>query len=364
MLDKYKNIKDKVTNTINDSVENVNQMKEKYNDTKNRITDRISNVFKKKRFTDAELKAIDRERNCDSIRLGGISIICICFALGFFAIAAETALEIIGFLIAAAALAGIGIFILSKAKKQKKKWDTYESMINFHGNTSICYIAENLKLSYEQVIEDIQEMISKNFLIGPNAELAPYIDRESGFIVMTHYETGLPLEPPEVTIMKQEAARKAHEAAEKIKNQSDSIKILRRAITEIKDAEVQSALFDMASAVGKIEDRIKQNPALMELDSVEKYHRLHLPKALELVEKFRLRDGNEEVMHHIKEALPICAEAFNNIAEKLYQTEYEEIIIDIDVMKAQFERDGLLNSDFDLDSNFDLNSDIINDSVK
>ena len=53
-------------------------------------------------------------------------------------------------------------------------------------------------------------------------------------------------------------------------------------------------------------------------------------------------------MEKIKETLGICADAFENIEESIYERESEDTIADVEVIKAMLAREGFLDSDFDI----------------
>lgn len=103
--------------------------------------------------------------------------------------------SVTGWMLGAMVLVSSGAVCLLIAVNRQKKWDMYESLIRYDGNTYIPYIVRETGIPEDKVIDDINEMISKNFLIGPGADRDPYIDRESGYIAMVDYETGLMLEP-------------------------------------------------------------------------------------------------------------------------------------------------------------------------
>ena len=54
-------------------------------------------------------------------------------------------------------------------------------------------------------------------------------------------------------------------------------------------------------------------------------------------------------MLEIKGILHTCSVAYESIVEKLYKREDEDTLIDIEVLKQTFEREGLLGSDFDFE---------------
>ena len=192
-----------------------------------------------------------------------------------------------------------------------------------------------------KVINDLQEMIDKKFLIGPKENLGAYIDKGNGLLVLTDYMTGQPIEPLDEAI-------KRKKARDKIKTESESIKVIRKAVLDVNDEEVRDYLFELSGSIGKIEKKLRENPDLAKMEIVRKFKETYLPRTLELVEKYRKGDGSEETQAKIKETLAICAEAFDNIEESIYERESEDTLADIEVIKAMLAREGFLDSDFDI----------------
>ena len=104
----------------------------------------------------------------------------------------------------------------------------------------------------------------------------------------------------------------------------------------------------MSGSIGKIEKKLKEKPELKRMEIVRKFNDTYLPRTLELIEKYRKNDGSPEAMEKIKETLGICAEAFENIEESIYERESEDTIADVEVIKAMLAREGFLDSDFDI----------------
>ena len=145
-----------------------------------------------------------------------------------------------------------------------------------------------------------------------------------------------------------EEAIKRKKTQAKIKSESESIKAIRQAVLEVKDEEVRDILFELSGSIGKIEKKLKDKPEFAKMDNVRRFNETYLPRTIELIEKYRTGDGSPETMEKIKETLKICAEAFENIEENIYERESEDTLADIEVIKAMLAREGFLDSDFDI----------------
>ena len=294
-----------------------------------------------KRLTQDELRSIRNARNCLGLKFGKYASCAAAIFTGIMAIGSTSAMDAVIYGIIVALLAAQAIVLHNVQKNRQTKWGKYEALINWQGNTSLEYISENTGYPMEKVIRDLQEMIDKKFLIGPKEDLGAYIDKVNELLVMTDFGTGKPLEPLDEAI-------KRRKTQQKIKSESDSIKAIRKAVLEIEDEQVRDYLFEMSGSIGKIEKKLKEKPELKRMEIVRKFNDTYLPRTLELIEKYRKNDGSPEAMEKIKETLGICAEAFENIEESIYERESEDTIADVEVIKAMLAREGFLDSDFDI----------------
>ena len=294
-----------------------------------------------KRLTQDELRSIRNARNCLGLKFAKYGSIAAAVLSAISIFGAGAMLDVM----VSAGLAVIwiiaAILLHVTIRRRQTKWSNYEALINWEGNTSLEYISRNTGYPMDKVVKDLQFMIDKKFLIGPRENLGAYIDVNNGFLVMTEFGTGKPLEPIEEAV-------KRKRAQDKIRNESDSIKTIRQAVLEISDEEMRDCLFELSGSIGKIEKKLKENPELEKMDIVRKFDETYLPRTLDLIEKFRKGDGSPETLAKIKETLATCAEAFENIEESIYDRESEDTLADIEVIKAMLAREGFLDSDFEI----------------
>lgn len=294
-----------------------------------------------KRLTADELRSIRNSRNSLGLKFAQYGAIAAAVLSAMSVFSAGAMLDVM--VSAGLTMLWIILAILLHVtiRRRQTKWSNYEALINWEGNTSLDYIAQNTGYPKDKVVKDLQFMIDKKFLIGPKENLGAYIDIHNDLLVMTEFGTGKPLEPVEEAI-------KRRKAQEKIRNESDSIKTIRQAVLEISDEEMRDCLFELSGSIGKIEKKLKENPELEKMDIVRKFDETYLPRTLELIEKFRKGDGSPETMAKIKETLGVCAEAFENIEESIYSRESEDTLADIEVIKQLLAREGFLDSDFQI----------------
>lgn len=250
------------------------------------------------------------------------------------------------------ALTCVGAWLIWSTKKNVEKWNKYDVLINQNGNTPLDMIAEKMGLSIEQVRKDIQQMINEGFIRDENGNVGAYIHGEYDILVMMR--NGQPKEPVEKTVKEQqaeaaaEAAAAAAEAAKKERRKDEYADAIGKAAAEVSDPDVADSLRSIESSVRKINRKIDRKPELKDSDSVRQLREIYLPKTMELVEKLTTQDAGPEAMLEIKGILNTCAVAYKGIVDKVYKREDEDTLIDIEVLKQTFEREGLLGSDFDV----------------
>ena len=199
-----------------------------------------------KRLTQDELRSIRNARNCLGLKFAQYASIAAAVFSAISIFGAGAMLDVM----VSAGLAVIwiiaAILLHVTIRRRQTKWSNYEALINWEGNTSLEYISRNTGYPMDKVVKDLQFMIDKKFLIGPRENLGAYIDVNNGFLVMTEFGTGKPLEPIEEAV-------KRKRAQDKIRNESDSIKTIRQAVLEISDEEMRDCLFELSGSIGKIE---------------------------------------------------------------------------------------------------------------
>jgi len=246
----------------------------------------------------------------------------------------------------------VGIYLIQNTKKNVAKWDKYDVLINQNGNTSLSMVAGKMGLPIEQVRKDIQQMINEGFFRDEYGNVGAYIHGEHDILVMMR--DGQPKEPVEKTVKEQKAAAKAAaeaaaaEAANKERRKDEYADAIGKAAAEVTDPDVADSLRSIESSVRKINRKIERRPELKEPDSVRQLREIYLPKTMELVDKLTHQDAGPEAMLEIKGILNTCAVAYKSIVDKVYKREDEDTLIDIEVLKQTFEREGLLGSDFDV----------------
>ena len=248
------------------------------------------------------------------------------------------------------ALVCLGVWMVKSARTNVAKWDNYEALINQNGNTPLKELSRKTGKSVDQVRKDVQEMINNGFFRDENGNVGAYIHGEYDILVMMR--NGYPKEPVEQTAKEQAQAEAAEEMDGKVTAEEETelfAEAIEKAAAEVKDPDVVESLKSIESSVKKIGRIVKRKPELEESESIRQLREIYLPKTLELVNKLRREEAGPDAMLEIKGILNTCAVAYGNIVEKVYKREDEDTLIDIEVLKQTFEREGLLGSDFDFE---------------
>lgn len=247
-------------------------------------------------------------------------------------------------------MAVLGAWLIRHTRKNVTKWNKYDAFINPNGNTSLRMIARKTGIPLNDVTKDIQEMINNGFFRDEDGNNSAYLNGEYDILVMM--KDGVPLEPVE-----EAAAREEKEAAEEAAesetpagaDEEAYADLLELAEAKISDPDVIASMQSIEGSIRKISRQIKRNPKLQDNDSIRQLREIYLPKTVELVDKIRHEDAGSAAMLEIKGMLNTCAVAYEGIVDKVYKREDEDTLIDIEVLKQTFEREGLLGSDFDFE---------------
>lgn len=293
-----------------------------------------------------------------------------------------------------------GIALLLLAKRQVDKWDRYEAIIDNRGNTPISLIAKRMKMSEQAVYVDLQNMIQSDFFIGPNYNIEAYIDAERDLLVMA--SGGQPLkpvpDPPSEEERQQRAqqtgffrGRRGRKAAKTGQTAADAsadsqgasdasahsqgafgasadektgrpddgeaasdaeeireveltdLEQIQQAIADTPDDEVRGYLYGLEGSLRRIDERLEDEPELMQMLSIKRLYKYYLPQILELISKYQAPDTPADLKEQIREALRTSAGALANIEADLLEREQMDAEVDIEVLKNMFAQDGLLD---------------------
>lgn len=258
--------------------------------------------------------------------------------------------DVLTVLVSGAVCTGAGVLLLGVNKNRVKRVSLYESLINNRGNTRISYIAEQTGIKPLKVRTQIQNLISNGFLAEPEQNIGAYINGEYDLIVMTR--NGHPIVPIEETMKEEIARKRAQEEAER-REAANTIEeralfVIADALAGTNDAEASCYLRSIDNSIRSIQVLMKQDPSIKEKQNVKNLESNYLPKAIDLIRKYEDRGTSQAIKREIVGVLANIATAFDNIEKNLRKEREDAMQIDIEVMKRKLERDGLLNSDFDL----------------
>lgn len=130
--------------------------------------------------------------------------------------------------------------------------------------------------------------------------------------------------------------------------ENSNLNKIRNAIELAADGEVKDCLYDIEKSVRKIDKRLMEDPSLENNNDIRKYKTNYLPQTVELIEKYTSGDCSDATRTKIKDVLFLCRDAFRSIERKIFEADDMDTLVDIEVLKNTFAREGLTDSDFDL----------------
>ncbi|MDO4175885.1 MAG: hypothetical protein Q4D99_00200 [Bacillota bacterium] len=287
------------------------------------------------------------KRSCRTIKIWGWILICVgVFAFFGMMDSYYTETEFLAMLVSIIGMVIAGVILLITAKRKVAKWDRYDSFINKKGNTSLAMIAEKTGTSLKAVRRDIQTMVNNGFFVKPEKNIEAYIHGEYDLLVMT--KDGEPMQ--EIKPPKPTAASAKPGQATGISPGQTFLMDLHEEIDRTTDPEFKATLWKIDSSIMRIEDKLAEEPELAKITAVKKLYESYLPQTMEFIRKFNDEEGSEETRWDIKKMIETCATAFKNIEGKVYEREDIDTKVDMEVLRKTLEREGYLNSDFDLTS--------------
>jgi len=308
------------------------------------------------------------QKKLDKMRLGksGWTVVALVFGLMFlmFAMAAETVPMAIAYGICG--IIGLGVAAVTKIRNMNraKRIRTYESKVNYKGNTYIDDLCAAVGRPYEKTADELQQMIADGFFPGA------YVDFKNRLLVMT--KDGQPMESIEKSVALGNRARR--KAGEDTTPQS-----LDDLITMTEDAEIKSKLKRLRTITKKIDARVEEVPELGK--QVKEFREKYYPEVVRLTDAYNdkiadlakgsdkpkeavttssdgapvinsnpnyLEEQAAEIKKQLISLIDSVTEASDNLLERLYEDDLMDITTDIQSLQTTLSSKGLLDSDFDI----------------
>ena len=259
--------------------------------------------------------------------------------------------------------AGISKIVLSRRAKRIR---TYESKVNYNGNTYIDDLAAAVGRPYDKVADELQQMTVDGFFPGA------YVDFNNRLLVMTR--DGKPIESVEKTVALGNKARRRAGDRDMVPQSLDDL------ITMTDDADIKTRLKKLRTITKKIDARVEEVPELGK--QVKEFREKYYPEVVRLTDDYNdkiadLAKGSadkpkeevttsadgapvintnpnylEEQAAGIKSQLvsliDSVIEASENLLERLYEDDLMDITTDIQSLQTTLASKGLLDSDFDI----------------
>ena len=226
----------------------------------------------------------------------------------------------------------IGLTLLAVAGRRKRKLSRFKKYVNIVGDRvtiPIRTLADSMGCSEKRVVDDLEEMLDRNYLEGAYVDMAHQcLVMPGGFIVDA---------PP------------AEESAPDASDTPEDDSTLRR-IREVNDAianpELSKKIYRIEELTEKIFKLLKERPEkASELRSFMNYY---LPQTLKILEMYsRLEaqgiEGENigEAKQRIETMMDKVVDGYESQLDKLFAEDVMDISADIRVMEQMLEKDGL-----------------------
>ena len=230
-------------------------------------------------------------------------------------------------------LAGLIMIAAGMARKRKgRRWRSYHGLIGTRRTVSVTALAKAAGVSRGRVVDDLQDMLSKNLLS------TGYLDLSRDLLVLS--ADGIPDEEP--------AAPKA-EPTNQPEQDDDAILREIRAVNDAIPDPVMSAKIDRIGTItAKILDYQRRNPGKdAQLRSFLNYY---LPTTLKILKAYAQLDAQgvegeniTAAKERIEGMMDKVVEGFETQLDKLFADRAMDISSDVSVLEQMLEKDGLSN---------------------
>lgn len=269
---------------------------------------------------------------------------------GFFQIAMGAAVV---FLLVGAALAGVGSRLMSRVKRFR----TYVSELQDKEYYVIQEFAQHLKKSSRYVTKDLEKMIGLGWF------RQGHLDKQKTCLIVSDEAfdqyTGLMERMKE---QKEEEKRAKERDAEEnskispqvqeiIKTGNEYIEKIRQSNDAIPGEEISAKISRMETLVGRIFERVGQNPE--NIPDIRRLMEYYLPTTVKLLEAYEDLNGElvqgENIISSKKEienTLDTLNAAFEKLLDSLFQDTAWNVSADISVLNTMLAQEGLTKDDF------------------
>lgn len=307
-----------------------------------------------------------KEKKLNKIRMGKSAgfVWALVFGLlflltGFFSPSVNEMAQIIEYCSIGGGLTIFSIIYKLWINSRGKMVRFYEASVNKNGNTALIDLAAKRGKNVAKVADELQKMIAMGFFSDA------YVDLENGLLVMTRNG-----EPIESVAESAAASRKARRKAARENGEiPDTIEDL---LVMTDDKEIKTKLNSLKAIQDKVDARIAEVPKLK--DQVKDYQEKYYPEVVRLTDEYNekianldaadnddnkseleinasrtsLADQAKSIKEQLMKMIDLVIEASENLLDKLYEDDINDISMDIKSLQATLASKGLLDSDFDI----------------
>lgn len=248
-------------------------------------------------------------------------------------------------------IAGLWI-VISKNRKADKE-NRYIAIINQgYGMIPIDNIAYLYPKKYDQVVQDLQEMINKGML--PDA----YIDYGRRLLVIDPKSSSV--EPliqgaePAAAAGQVQSASKPSAKNKARKSEADKVDFmsLERLSKKVKDEDIKLKLIRISGTLKQIGQKADEDPSIRKDAGVDTFMEMYLPKTIRLVEEYEAVDmaadlpEQNELKNNILDTLDAIDSAAMSLWQDIIHSDMIDISTELNALQTKLVMDGYSESDF------------------
>ena len=250
-----------------------------------------------------------------------------------------------------------GLWIVISKHRKIDKANRYIAIINQgYGMIPIDNIAYLYPKKYDQVVQDLQEMINKGDLPGA------YIDYGRRLLVIDPKNSSV-----EPLIAKTGDAAAATQTGTKSsapgkskarKSEADHVDFLslERLSKKVKDEDIKIKLIRISGTLKQIGQKAEEDPSIRKDAGVDTFMEMYLPKTIRLVEEYEAVDSaadlpdDNELKNNILDTLDAIDSAAMSLWQNIIHSDMTDISAELDALQTKLVMDGYSESDFKKDS--------------
>ncbi|MBR3147054.1 MAG: hypothetical protein IKF54_02810 [Eubacterium sp.] len=245
-----------------------------------------------------------------------------------------------------------GLWIVISKHRKIDKTNRYIAIINQgYGMIPIDNIAYLYPKKYDQVVQELQEMINTGDLPGA------YIDYGRRLLVIDPHNSSVePLiaKAGDAASSQMGTRSDASGKSRARKSEADHVDFLslERLSKKVKDEDIKMKLIRISGTLKQIGQKAEEDPSIKKNAGVDTFMEMYLPKTIRLVEEYEAVDSaadlpdDNELKNNILDTLDAIDSAAMSLWQNIIHSDMIDISTELDALQTKLVMDGYSESDF------------------